>query len=195
LFIDFLALMLLNMTAGFVVLAAFLLMGLTSGDGKRWAASFAIVGLIAIVTGFRMTFTWPLPGSYNSAFGEMSVLLGIVFLGAGVAMAKVWSLKGVTLYAFFAGWAAIVLGVRIFQLHLTLVPVLASASFILSGLAGVLAAPALAMKGNKPFRALAAAVLVVTGLVWAATAYPEYAIHIKIFKTWVPVLMRGPAGH
>jgi len=59
----------------------------------------------------------------------------------------------------------------------------------------VLAAPALAMKGNKPFRALAAAVLVVTGLVWAATAYPEYAIHIKIFKTWVPVLMRGPAGH
>ena len=54
--------MLLNMTAGFVVLAFFLLMGL-QGDRKRWVAPFAMVGLVAFLGGLQMIFTWPLPGS------------------------------------------------------------------------------------------------------------------------------------
>ena len=91
-FIDFVALMLLNMAAGFGVLAFFLLMGLAGGDRKRWVAPFAMVGLVAIVCGFRMIFTWPLPGSYNSAFGEMSVLLGAIYLGIALSLAKDWNL-------------------------------------------------------------------------------------------------------
>ena len=68
-FIDYVALLLVNMTAGFVVLAFFLLYGL-SGERKRWAAPFAMAGLVAFLCGLHMIFRWPLPGAYNSAFGE-----------------------------------------------------------------------------------------------------------------------------
>ena len=47
-FIDYVALLLVNMTAGFVVLAFFLLYGL-SGERKRWATPFAMAGLVAFL--------------------------------------------------------------------------------------------------------------------------------------------------
>ena len=46
----------------------------------------------------------------------MSVLLGIVFIGASVALAQNWELITVTIYAFFAGVAAILVGLRIITL-------------------------------------------------------------------------------
>ena len=91
-FIDYLTLMLVNMTIGLVVLAWFLLRGIQREDNKAWAAPFAGVGLIASVTGFTMTLTWPLPPAklavYNMAFGEMTVLFGVLFLRM---IFKTWS--------------------------------------------------------------------------------------------------------
>ena len=122
--------MLLNMTAGFVVLAFFLLDGL-QGDRKRWAAPFAMVGLVAFLCGLHMIFTWPLPGAYNSAFGETSVLLGVIYLGIALSLAKEWNLAPIAIYGILAALVAVVLGVRIMDLKMTMKPELSGVGFIL----------------------------------------------------------------
>jgi len=188
LFIDFLTLMLLNMAAGFVVLAAFLLMGLPSGDWKRWVASFAIVGLVAIVTGFHMTFAWPLPGSYSSAFGEMSVLLGAIYLGIALSLAMGWGLGPLVIYGIFAGLAAVLLGIRFVMIEppMTAKPALSCVGFVLSGGGGILAVLAFCKPLSRFLRTAGAVALILAALIWAMTAYPAYWMHMKHFSDWKP---------
>jgi putative membrane protein len=194
-FIDYNTLLLINMMAGYFLLAHYVFAGLDGPDQTRWAPGFLMVGLVAVFFGALMTLTWPLPGPYNSAFGEMSVLLGVIFLVAGLALAKGWSLTSVACYAFFAGCAAVLLGVRIIALNLTAAPRLSGAGFIISGLGGVFAAPTLAyLRGNRPFRTIAAIVLVVAALIWAVIGYGGYWGHMASFGEWVPLPMRAP-GH
>jgi putative membrane protein len=197
-FIDYVTLLLLNMVAGHFLLAWYVAAGLDSPEEKHWGAAFGMVGLIALVFGGAMVLTWPLPGPYGSIFGEMSVLLGIIFLGAGLAIGKGWDLRPVALYAFFAGLAAMVLGVRILVLGLTKVPILTAVGFLASGFGGVMALPTLLLfKSNRLFRLAAAAVLVLAGLCWVATVFPAYWAHAEGFKNWVPFIVPGPPapGH
>ena len=105
--IDYLTLMLINMAAGLFLLGCFVWRDLdTPEDFGRWVPAFAICGLVAAIGGFAITFTWPLPQPYNSAFGEMSVLLGVLWLGLALALAKKWELLPLAIYAVFAGAAA-----------------------------------------------------------------------------------------
>lgn len=192
-FIDYVSLLLLNMVAGYFLLSAYVFRGLDDPLDRRWAPGFAMVGLLAFIFGAHMTMTWPLPGPYSSIYGELSVLFGLIFLGAALAIANGWSLLTVATYAFFAGLAAIVLGIRIIGLHLTMKPGLSGTGFILSGLGGVFAAPTLVwMRESKSFRTLAALVLLAAALIWAATAYAECWMHPKGFMPWVPLAMRIP---
>jgi putative membrane protein len=193
-FIDYVSLLLINTMIGYFLLAGYVYSGLDDRDQGKWAVGFLMSGLIAVVFGGLVAATWPLPGPYDTAYGEMSVLLGIIFLGAGLAMVRGWSLLLVAVYGFFAGWAAVVMGIRIIQLKLTLVPGLAGVGFILSGLAGVFAAPTLSfLRNHRPFRTLAAIVLFVTALVWAVVVYPEYWFHMQQFGKWVPLVSRAAA--
>src|SRR3990167_8018473 len=96
-FIDYVPLMLINMSAGLFLLAYCLKIG-SKPIGKEWSAGFLMSGLVALICGFHMVFNWPLPGSYNVAFGELSVLLGILFAGAGIAIARGWDLSPVIMY-------------------------------------------------------------------------------------------------
>lgn len=190
-FIDYVALLLVNMVAAYLILAGYVYKGIDDPDQKKWAVGFGMTGVIALVFGAVMCFTWPLPGPYNSAYGEMSVLLGTILLATAFALANGWNLMIIAVYAFFAGAAAIVIGVSIIVLKLTLEPLIAGIGFIVSGAAGVLAAPTLMyFRGNKAFRLAAAVVLVVAGLIWAATAYPAYFMHMSAFAKWLPVTMR-----
>ena len=91
-FIDYVSLLLINMVGGLFVLACFLGWGLKSSERKHWAPAFAISGLIATVAGLVMVLTSPIPKPFSMAFGEMSVLLGVLFLGAAWALANGWSL-------------------------------------------------------------------------------------------------------
>src|SRR3990170_3673221 len=133
-FIDYVGLLLINTMIGYFLLAAYVYRGLDDPLDRRWVPGFAMVGLIALVFGAHMVMTWPIIGQYNDAFGEMSVLLGVIFLGAALAIAKGWSLATVAGYAFFAGLAAIVLGVCVISMKMTRAPVLSGTAFILSGL-------------------------------------------------------------
>lgn len=189
-FIDYVALMLINLVAALALVAYYVYAGLDDPDQKRWAPGFAMSGLVALVTGFAMCFNWPLPGSYNIAFGEAYVLFGTVLLGTAAALALSWQLLSVTVYAFFAGLAAIVDGARIINLGMTKQPLLAGLGYILAGLGGVLAAPALALRKNRTLRLVAALVLLAAALAWAATAYPAAWSHLSGFSTWVPPVMR-----
>lgn len=192
--IDYLTLLLTNMAAGLVLLAAYVFAGLDGPDQKKWAPGLALAGAIALGFGAHMTMTWPLPGPYSSAFGEMSVLFGAIFAAAALAIALEVSLMTIAAYALFAGLGAIVLGIRIIDLGLTRAPVISGVGFILSGLGGVLAAPTLAwFRSNRALRAAAAAVLVIAALLWAATGYRSYWSHMESFRTWVPPAMRTPA--
>lgn len=189
--IDYITLLLLNMTAGHFLLAAYVLRGLDSAEPRDWAPAFVVVGAIGLGFGAHMTATWPLPGPYNSAYGEMSVLFGVLFLGAGVALARGMGLLGLAFYALFAGVAALVLGARVGHLSLTAKPAMTAVGFVLSGLAGVLAAPFLLYwRDSLRCRWAAAGVLGVAGALWALTTYMAYWGHMAAFADWKPLTMR-----
>jgi putative membrane protein len=194
--IDYLTLLLVNMTAGLFVLAYYVYRGIGAEDTKRWVPGFAMTGFIAVVAGLRMTFTWPLSGSYNVAFGEMSVLFGMLFLGAALALWKGWEMRTVSIYAFFAGLAAGVVGARVISLGMTKSPVVSGIGFILTGLGGLfawlccLAEPILSLRTNRTLRVIGALVLIAAAVIWAFTGYGAYWDHLESFSKWVPLTMR-----
>jgi len=184
--IDFVGLLLLNMTGALFTIASFLVFGLKEEKPTRWAAPFLISGAIALACGLRMAWTWPLPGPYNIAYGEMSVLFGGLLLGAGICLAAGWNLLPMTVYAFFAGVAAVIMGVEFFLLGLSKQPLIAGAGFVVSGLGGVFAALPIAYPKQWMFRYAGAAVVVAAGLIWATTAYMEIPAHLTGFAKYLP---------
>jgi len=137
-------------------------------------------------------FTWPLTGSFNIAYGETTVLFGVLFLGASFALAFGWDLLTVAVYGFFAGLVAIVIGVRILNLGLTRQPLQTGIGFILTGLAGVLATPTLFLKTNRVWRLLGAIVLIAAAFIFAFTGYMAYWSHLGNYSNWKPLPMRTP---
>jgi putative membrane protein len=185
LFIDFLTLMLINMAAGLVLLACYLVKGLDDPDQPRWAPAFGIVGLIALLNGFRIAWLWPLPGSYNVAFGDTTVLLGALFVAAAVSLARGRNLLPLAIYAFFAGLAGLLVGVRVLVFGMTAKPLLSAVGFILTGFAGVMVGPTLWLRQNKTVRYAGAAVLLAAAAIWALTGYAGYWVHLGMFSKWV----------
>lgn len=189
-FTDYLTLVMINLVAGTAMLSYYLYRGMDETDQRPFAAGFGIVGLLGLVFGLMLTFTWPLPGSYNIGFGETTTLFGAVFLASGIALSQGWDLMPVSIYAFFAGVDAVLVGLRILTLQMTQEPAFSAFGFILAGLGGVLAAPFLRFfKQNKTFRMVAAIVVLVTALVWAFTFYNALWGHLASFVKYLPASM------
>ena len=189
-FIDYITLMLINMVAGLFILAHYVYNGLDNPNQKQWIPGFGVTGAIALTTGLHMIFTWPVTGSFNIAFGESSVLFGILFVGAAIALAQSWELLTLAIYGFFAGLVAVLIGLRIINLGLTKQPFLSGIGFILTGLGGICAAPSLYLKTNKTWRLFGAIILIIAALIWALTGYMAYWSHLESFNKWVPIPMR-----
>lgn len=177
-FIDYVTLMLINMTAGLVVLALFVATSVHKDDRRSWSPAFALVGLIAAVCGLAMTFSWPLPYPYNIAFGELSVMFGLLYLATALALAKGWKLIPISIYAVLAGATAVVVGIRIIDLGLTNKPTLSGIGFILTGSIGVLAPLMLYMKKVTVIRFLGAILPLASAVIWALTGYLAYWQHL-----------------
>jgi putative membrane protein len=177
--VNYITLMLLNLSVGMFLVASFLMRGLDTPNAARWSPGFGLVGVVGLVTGLHMTLTWPVPGAYNIAFGEMNVLFSVLLLALAFALAREWDLLPLCAYALLAGIAAIVVGIRIMNLGLTLQPTVAGLAFILSGGIGVLAAPVRAMRGLPALRALAILFAVVAGIVWGLMACAAYWSHLS----------------
>ncbi len=191
-FINYITLMLINLVAGLFLLAGYVYYGIDRANQKLWIPGFGITGAIALVTGLHVIFTWPLTGSFNIAYGETTVLFGVLFLGTSLALAFGWDLLTVAVYGFFAGLVAIVIGVRVLNLGLTRQPLQTGIGFILTGLAGVLATPTLFLKTNRAWRLLGAIVLIVAAFIFAFTGYMAYWSHLGDYSNWKPLPMRTP---
>ncbi len=185
-FVNYITLMLINLVSGLFLLASYVYFALGDTNQKRWVPGFGITGAIALTTGLHMIFTWPIPGSFNIAYGEMSVLFGLLFLGASLSIALGWDLLTVAIYAFFAGVAAVVVGLRIINLGLTRQPLISGIGFILTGLGGIFAAPTLYLQTNRALRIVGVIVLVVAALIWAFTGYMAYWGHLAEYSDWKP---------
>ena len=191
-FINYITLMLINLVVGLFLLAGYVYLGLSEPHQKRWIPGFGMTGAIALTTGLHMIFTWPVRGSFNIAYGEMSVLFGALFLATCLAIAFSWDLITVAVYGFFAGVAALLIGLRIINLGLTKQPLLSGVGFILTGLGGIFAAPTLYFKTNRTLRIVGAIVLVVAALIFALTGYLAYWNHLADYSNWKPLPMRSP---
>ena len=178
-FIDYVTLMLINMAAGLVILAAFVWKDVDRENNRFWAPAFALPGAVAAICGFAMTFTWPLPNPYNIAFGETSILLGFLFLGAAWSLAKGWELYPLGIYSFFAGLTAAIIGIRIINLGLTAAPLLSGIGFILTGSGGIFAELVLLNRRRKWLRIIAAVILITAAFIWLRTACLGYWAHLQ----------------
>jgi putative membrane protein len=190
-FIDYLTLMLINLAAGLFIMAVFVVWFL-NGDRKKVVPGLLVTGFVSFVTGLHETLTWPIIGSYNIPFGEMSVFFGVLFFAVGIAILKDWDFLSLGIYAVFAGAASIVLGIRIFALKMTTEPLLSMAGFVLTGLLGVLALPAYVLRKSVVVRILAALGLVGASAIWAILGYLAYWAHLANFSKWVPTLFQAP---
>jgi putative membrane protein len=191
-FIDYLTVMLLNLVAGLFLLALFVFKYFEQNQ-RVMGPGFLITGFIGTVTGFYMIFTWPLPGSHNIAFGEMELLFGVLFLAAGIAVLKDWDLLTITIYAVFAGVAAIVIGLALLNYNMTQSPLLAAAGYVGAGAGAVLTLPVYLLKQSKALRIITALILLAAALVWAVTAYASYWEHMQAFAKWLPSTMHPAA--
>jgi putative membrane protein len=189
-FIDYLTLVMINMVAGSVLLAWYLWKGLDEADQRPYAAGFFGVGLVALVTGLHLSFTWPLPGSYNVGYGDATTLFGVVFLGTALALWQGWNLLPVAIYAFFAGVDAVIVGARLWSLQMTKEPLMSAIGFVLAGLGGIFSAPFfLWFKNSRTMRLLGIVLLLVTAALWAVTFYGSLWGHLESFSKWVPATM------
>lgn len=181
--IDYLTLMLINMAAGFFLLGCFVWRDWdTPEDAGQWVPAFAICGLVAAIGGFAITFTWPLPKPYSMAYGEMSVLFGVLLLGLALALGRKWELFPLAIYAFFAGATAALLGVRIIDLGLTTHPLLSGVGFVLSGACGIFSPVVVWQSDKKGLRLAGAIVLFAASAIWAWTGYLAYWMHMMVPK-------------
>ncbi len=189
-FIDFLTLVMINLVAGTVLLAYYLWRGIDEKDQRPYAAAFFGVGLVSLITGLQLSFTWPLPGSYNVGYGDATTLFGVVFLATSIALFFESSLIPISIYAFFAAIDALIVGIRIYSLQLTKEPLISAIGFILAGFSGLGVFPFLMwFRENKIVRWIGILLLLGTSLLWAITFYGSLWDHLASFAKWVPPTM------
>lgn len=188
-FIDYITLMLVNMAAGLLLLGLFVLVGLKEPNRTPWSPAFGMVGLVALATGLHMTLTWPLPKLEtwnamwaNIAYGELTVLFGVLFLAAALATAKGWHLLPTAIYGLSAGVVAIAVGLRIGGLGLTNAPTVSAVGFFLTGLGGILLVPVVLMPRSLSVRLLVAIDLFAAAGLWCFSGLMGYWSHLAKFS-------------
>ena len=188
--IDYLAVMLVSVGAGLAILALYLYLAPAPEHRPTWGFGFGATALILAETAIPMIVTWPLPGSYNVAYGEPALMFGALFTVAGFALVFRLDLLGPAIWGFFAGIAAIVVGANIIGMHMSSSPDVAGVGFILAGLGGVLTLPAVALSKQRWIAVLAAIVLAVAAVIWLYTGYLSYPGHMADFAKYVPAYMK-----
>lgn len=189
-YIDYLTLMLVNLTAGLAMLGGWVYMDAHQPEQKRWVTGFLMSGLLSLLTGLHMILTWPLPGAFNIVFGEMSVAFGILMLGLGFAVWFALDLLPIAVYGTLIGIAALILGGQVLNLDLTQHPTLSGISFLWMGVIGLCSMPMLALRKSHAFRIFGAGGLAVAAVLWAVTGYVAYWNHVKPFAAWKPATLK-----
>jgi putative membrane protein len=183
-FIDFLAMMLIDLVIALVMFAWFFFR--IEADRKQMAPGFLMTGFLSLVGGLYICFKWPLPGSYNITFGEPAVLFGLLFFTLGIALLKDWDLTSIGIFAFFAGIVAVIVGIRILGLGFTKEPLATFLGFLLTGLVGIVSLPGYWLRKYPIVRMLVALAALGAALVWGITGFGAYWSHPASFAKWTP---------
>ncbi len=180
--VNYLAAMLVNMAAGLLLAAIFVVWGLGRPTTRHFAPALGMVGLVALALGLHMAVTWPLKGPAtwaNTAYGELSVLFGAVYLGGAWSLSVGRAIKWISLYAAFAGAASIAVGLRIWQRWRTLPPPVSTFGFVATGLGAILLAVAVFGQKIRALRFVAAVVLFAAAGLWTFTGMLAFMGHIE----------------
>lgn len=188
-FIDYLAVMLVNLGAGLALLAHYLYVRPAPKVRRSWAAGFFAVGLLGILTSLPMVLTWPLPGGYNVAYGEPGLFFSVLFIAAGLTLTFEWEPLIPAIYGFFGAIFAIVIGIRIQDLKLGSHPTVALLGFVLTGLGGLLVLPAIQWRDKRALSTITAVILGLAAIVWLFTGYEAGWGHILDFAKYLPPTM------
>jgi putative membrane protein len=125
-----------------------------------------------------MSFTWPLPYPYNIAFGELSIMFGVLYLATAFSFAKGWNLFPLSIYAVFAGAVSVLVGFRFIDLSLSKTPLFSGIGFILTGSVGMFMPVLLLLKKYKFVRLLGALLPLGAAFIWAWIGYVAYWVHL-----------------
>lgn len=192
-FVDYLAVMLLNLGAGLALLAHYLYVNPAKENRRSWAAGFFAVGFLGLVTSLPMLIMWPLPSSFNVAYAGPMLFLSMVFLAAGLTLMLEWEPLIPAIYGLFGGIYAIIVGFRLLDLKLGAAPGVAFAGFVLTGLGGILVVPSIYWHKNRGLVVVTAIVLGVAALIWLFTGYDAVWAHMLDFIKYVPPTMAHSA--
>ncbi len=188
-FIDYLALMLVNLGAGLALLALYLFANPDKAARRSWAAGFFAVGFLGLVTSLPMVVMWPLPGVFNIAYGEPGLYLSLAFLAAAITLVFEWEPYVPAIYGLFGGIYAIVVGIRMANLHLSSHPTVALTGFVLTGIGGILVLPAVHYRANRTLTIVTAVILGLAALLWLYVGYVAAWGHMQDFAKYLPASM------
>ncbi len=182
---NYLTLILVNVAAGHLLLASMVLKNQFQGDKKKpWTIPFTLIGSLSLIIGLHMIWTWPLPGSFNIAFGEPTVLFGMIMLGLAWACYRESTLTPLAIYALLGGLAAFIIGTRIINLGLSWSPYPIAIGFFFSGLSGILAWPFVQWYQYRKWRLMYGIITLVAALIWTIGALNVYWVNILEFASW-----------
>ncbi len=193
-FTDYLMVMLIGLASGFIMLADLLYRNPDPEHRQAWAGGFFAAGLLGLVTSVPMILTWPLPGSYNIAFGEPALFLSVAYIGAAITLAMRWNPVIPAVYVFFGGLLAVVLGIRIFDLGMTKEPLVTAIGYVAAGLGGMLTLPAANWRHRRILALSAAALLCLAAAIFLVMGYEAAWSHLSSFASYVPATLAHPAA-
>jgi putative membrane protein len=192
-FIDYLSLLLVDIGAGLAGLAHYLYRAPAEGHRRGWAAGFFVAGLLGILLSLPMELTWPLPSSFNIAYGDAALYLSMAFIGAAITLTFEWEPLVPALYGLFGAIYGIILGIRLWTLHMGADPALAGIGYIVTGLGGIFTVPALVYRNQRMWAYIAAVLLAIAALIWLVTGYEAGWAHLSDFIKYLPPTMTS--GH
>jgi putative membrane protein len=78
-----------------------------SARGKKDISALIVLafifGLFDSISGFIMSFTWPLPGAYNMLFGDPLLVLGLIMVAGAYMLYKKIDAKILSIFGFLLG--------------------------------------------------------------------------------------------
>lgn len=192
LFIDSLAVMLIGLAMGLVI-GAFYFFFKARGNEKQLESlivpGFA-VGFFNFVSGFIMSFTWPLPSGYNMLFGDPLLVFGLLMMASAYMLYRKMDLGLIPLLYSLLGIYVLVGAYAIVQYTLESGDNLITAMglYISSGIGAVIA-PIAYLKTTTAARSLYYVEWIILGVaaVFALViGYIALDEHILDFAKWFP---------
>ncbi|MGC8657056.1 MAG: DUF981 family protein [Thermoplasmata archaeon] len=192
--IDYLAVMLLNLSFGLFVAGIYFLKldylnPKSSEEEMKIRKSFSVVGmgsgLLAFILGLSIVLTWPLIGSYNILFGEAYTIYGLILLIASFVAFNGWDLRPVGYFSLFAGIYAFVDAYGVYIHNFTTEPLLTVALYSFLGIAAIMITISVHTKNVWVWR-LTALFLFLAMIVAMIVGYGAALQHLGSFATYKP---------